>query len=184
MLFTMLSGEVPPGSLRVTPAVERLVQRALDTDVSRRYKSASDLLENLLEAMEDDRWELAERGELIREAGLSATDENIDDATEDLLASLGTGGPVQVSPLRPSLDLRAEAAAMKKQVTPTGGRLDALLAEIGDDTGMTHVDAEPPSAFRRDPISDVIRSSRRVPSLDDPDDDHTPLPPPQPLSHR
>ena len=32
MLFTMLSGEVPPGSLRVTPAVERLVQRALDTD--------------------------------------------------------------------------------------------------------------------------------------------------------
>ena len=65
--------------------------------------------------MEDDRWELAERGELIREAGLSATDDNIDDATEDLLASLGSGGPVQVSPLRPSLDLRAEAAAMKKQ---------------------------------------------------------------------
>lgn len=179
MLFTMLTGEVPPGTLNVTPAVERLVQRALDTDVSRRYKSATDLLENLLEAMEDDRWELAERGELIREAGLSATDENIDDATEDLLASLGSGGPVQVSPLRPSLDLRAEAAAMKKQVTPTGGRLDALLAEIGDDTGMTHVDAEPPSAFRRDPISDVIRSSRRVPSLDDPDDDHTPLPPPR-----
>jgi serine/threonine protein kinase len=179
MLFTMLSGEVPPGSLRATPAIERLVQRALDTDVGRRYKSASDLLENLLEAMEDDRWELAERGELIREAGLSATDENIDDATEDLLASLGSGGPVQVSPIRPSLDLRAEAAAMKKQVTPTGGRLDALLAEIGDDTGMTHVDAEPPAAFRRDPISDVIRRSHRVPSLDDPDDDHTPLPPPQ-----
>jgi hypothetical protein len=177
MLFTMLSGEVPPGALRVTPAVERLVQRALDTDTSRRYKSAADLLENLLEAMEDDRWELADRGELIREAGLSATDENIDDATEDLLASLGSGGPVQVSPLRPSMDLRAEAAAMKKQVTPTGGRLDALLAEIGDDTGMTKVD-EPPSAFRRDPISEVIRSNRRVPSLDDPDDDHTPLPPP------
>jgi eukaryotic-like serine/threonine-protein kinase len=74
MLFTMLSGEVPPGSLRATPAVERLVQRALDTDVSRRYRSASDLLENLLEAMEDDRWELAERGELIAEAGLSAAD--------------------------------------------------------------------------------------------------------------
>src|SRR5262249_50848913 len=26
MLFTMLTGEVPPGALRVTPAVERLVQ--------------------------------------------------------------------------------------------------------------------------------------------------------------
>ncbi|HEY5925252.1 MAG TPA: protein kinase, partial [Kofleriaceae bacterium] len=89
MLFTMLSGEVPPGSLRATPAVERLVQRALDTDATRRYRTANDMLENLLEALEDDRWELAERGELIKEAGLSATDENIDDATEDLLASLG-----------------------------------------------------------------------------------------------
>jgi serine/threonine protein kinase len=188
MLFTMLSGEIPPGSLRVTPAIERLVQRALDTDVSRRYRSANDLLENLLEAMEDDRWELADRGELIKEAGLSATDTNIDDATEDLLASLGSGGPVQVSPLRPSLDLRAEAAAMKKQVTPTGERLSQLLHDLGDTTGMTQID-EPPSAFRRDPISELIRndprrreaivSSSRVPSLDDPDeDDHTPLPPP------
>lgn len=189
MLFTMLSGEAPPGSLRVTPAIERLVQRALDTDVGRRYKSASDLLENLLEAMEDDRWELAERGELIKEAGLSATDTNIDDATEDLLASLGSGSPVQVSPLRPSMDLRAEAAAMKQLVTPTGDRLNALLADLGDTTGMTQID-EPPSGFRRDPISDIIRndprrreaivSTSRVPSLDDPDeDDHTPLPPPR-----
>ncbi len=36
MLFTMLSGEVPPGALHVSPAVERLVQRALDTGNSRR----------------------------------------------------------------------------------------------------------------------------------------------------
>lgn len=189
MLFTMLSGEAPPGSLRVTPAIERLVQRALDTDMSRRYKTATDLLENLVEAMEDDRWELADRGELIKEAGLSATDTNIDDATEDLLASLGSGGPVQVSPLRPSMDLRAEAAAMKAQVTPTGDRLNQLLHDLGDTTGMTQID-EPPSAFRRDPISDIIRndprrreaivSTARVPSLDDPDeDDHTPLPPPR-----
>ena len=41
MMFTMLSGELPPGSLHATPAVERLVQRALDTDVARRYRSAS-----------------------------------------------------------------------------------------------------------------------------------------------
>ena len=71
MLFTMLSGEAPPGTLHVTPAVERLVQRALDTDISRRYKNASDLLENLLEAFEDDRWDIAERGEVIKAAGLS-----------------------------------------------------------------------------------------------------------------
>ncbi|MEO8554636.1 MAG: protein kinase, partial [Kofleriaceae bacterium] len=188
MLFTMLSGEVPPGTLRVTPAMERLVQRALDTDPKRRYKTATDLLENLIEAMEDDRWELADKAELIREAGLSGVDENIDDATEDLLASLGSSA-VQVTPTRPSMDLRAELVAAR-QTSPgapaTGGRLDALLADLGsDNTHVTQLDDEP---YRRDPISELISldprkrealvSTSRVPSLDDPDDDSTPLPPP------
>ena len=194
MMFTMLSGEVPPGALRATPAVERLVQRALDTDVGRRYKTASDLLENLLEAMEDDRWELAERGELIKEAGLSQTDSNIDEATEDLLASLGAPTGVQLAPMRPSADQRASS-----HKTPVGQKssLDALLAsidDVGSDTGLTQID-EPPNKFKRDPISDIIRkdprraeaivSAARVPSLDDPDepDDHTPLPPPVRDSH-
>jgi serine/threonine protein kinase len=184
MLFTMLSGEVPPGSLRVTPAIERLVQRALDTDASRRYATAADLLENLLEAMEDDRWDVAERGELIREAGLSRSDTNIDEATEDLLASLGSPTGVQLQPIRPSMDLRAEAAASRPS---SGNRLDALLEGLDEGTAMTLVD-EPLSKFRADPISAIIKqdprrkeaivSSARVPSLDDPDDDHTPLPPP------
>jgi serine/threonine protein kinase len=189
MLFTMLSGEVPPGALRATPAVERLVQRALDTDVARRYKTASDLLENLLEAMEDDRWTLADRGELIEEAGLARTDTGgLDDATEDLLASLNTPTGVQLAPMRPSADLRASALAKQGTRGPdTGGRLDALLQGLGDDTGMTQIDEAPPK-FKKDPISDIIRkdprpkeaivSVARVPSLDDPDDDHTPLPPP------
>ncbi len=189
MMFTMLSGEVPPGALRATPAFERLVQRALDTDVTRRYKTANDLLENLLEAMEDDHWEIAERGELIKEAGLSQTDSNIDEATEDLLASLGAPTGVQLAPLRPSADLRASA-----HKTPTGekNRLDALLADLDDNTGLTNID-EMPHKFGADPISDIIRkdprrkeaivSSARVPSLDDPDDDHTPLPPPNRESH-
>jgi len=192
MLFTMLSGEAPPGVLRVTPAVERLVQRALDTDPKRRYKTATDLLENLIEAMEDDRWELADRDELIKVAGLSQVDENIDDATEDLLASLGSAA-VQVTPQRVSMDLRAEQAARRQsspgvQQQQTGGRLDALLADLGNDhTSVSVPDDEP---YRRDPISELIsldprkrdaiqQSATRVPSLDDPDeDDSTPLPPP------
>jgi serine/threonine protein kinase len=179
MLFTMLSGEVPPGSLRATPAVERLVQRALDTDAARRYRTASDMLENLLEAIEDDRWELAERGELIKEAGLSATDENIDDATEDLLASLGKS-TVQITSSRKDTD---SVGAMHTVPNTTQNRLDALLSDLGDDTsGLTQVDDVPRGDKRRDPISDVIRSDRRpiarVPSLDDPDDESTPLPAP------
>ena len=186
MLFTMLSGDVPPGPLHVTPAVERLVQRALDTDVTRRYKHASDLLENMLEAFEDDRWEIADRAEVIKAAGLSRADTNIDEATEDLLASLGNNA-VQVTPTRPSMDLRAEASAARQGRTPTtgAGKLDALLADLDDSRELTTVED---LAFKRDPISELIQMDPRkreaivqvrprVPSLDDPDDE-TPLPPP------
>lgn len=182
LMFTMLTGDVPPGTLRATPAIERLVQRALDPDPARRYKTASDMLENLVEALEDDRWELADRGELIKEAGLSATDENIDDATEDLLASLGKSS-VQVTSSRKDTD---SASTTIRAPNNTENRLDALLSELDDNTGLTQVDDMPRGA-RRDPISDIIRTDRRkytsparVPSLDDPDDDDdaTPLPPP------
>lgn len=187
MLFTMLTGDAPPGSLRATPAVERLVQRALDTDVARRYRNATDLLENLVEAFEDDRWEIADRGEVIRAAGLSQTDSNIDEATEDLLASLGSSpGAVQVTPIRPSMDLRAQAVAAHHTHTQNTNRLDALLADLDDHRELTAVEDRP---FIRDPISEVIAKNPRraeaivqvrprVPSLDDPDDDETPLPPP------
>jgi len=190
MLFTMLSGEVPPGTLHVTPAVERLVQRALDTDLVRRYRSAADLLENLLEAFEDDRWELADRGEVIKAAGLSHTDGNIDDATEDLLASLGNSA-VQVTPMRPSVDSRAEQVAARHGKTPaptltSPNRLDALLSDLGSDA-PEHTTVED-SPFKRDPISElihmdprkkeaIVQVKPRVPSLDDPDED-TPLPMP------
>lgn len=191
LLFTMLSGEVPPGTLHVTPAVERLVQRALDTDIARRYKNASDLLENLLEAFEDDRWDIAERGEVIKAAGLSSTDTNIDDATEDLLASLGPSlGAVQASPIRPSIDIRAAALAERHQRTPTGtgpNKLEALLQDLDDSREHTAVDDL--DRFKRDPISEliagdprrkeaIVQVKPRVPSLDDVDDDSTPLPPP------
>jgi serine/threonine protein kinase len=190
MLFTMLSGEVPPGTLHVTPAVERLVQRALDTDLVRRYKNASDLLENLLEAFEDDRWEIADRGEIIRTAGLSQTGDNIDDATEDLLASLGSSA-VQVTPMRPSTDVRAEVAAVRRPQTPTSERrLDALLSDLDDSREHTAVEELAP--FKHDPISELIHMDprrreaivqvKRVPSLDDPDDldDASPAPEPAP----
>ena len=183
LLFTMLSGEVPPGTLHVTPAVERLVQRALDTDVARRYRNAEDLLENLTEAFEDDRWDLAERGEIVKAAGLGRPDSNLDEATEDLLASLGSGA-VQVTPMRPSIDIRATAAAARVGGPNTKNRLDALLADLDDSRELTNVDDRP---FHSDPISElihmdprkkeaIVQIKSRVPSLDDPDD--TPLPGP------
>ena len=180
MLFTMLSGELPPGNLHVTPAVERLVQRALDIDISRRYRSASDLLENLLEAFEDDRWEIADRGEVIQAAGLADTDTSIDEATEDLLASLGSSpSAVQVTSSRPSIDLRG--AGGHHTPAPTANRLDALLADL--DASSAHVAIDDRAGARapigevlaRDPRRTPAAGKPRVPSLDDPDDE-TPEP--------
>jgi serine/threonine protein kinase len=187
MLFTMLTGEVPPGSLNVTPAVERLVQRALDTDIVRRYRDAGDLLENMLESFEDDRWVVAERGDVIKAAGLARSDTNIDEATEDLLASLG-GAAVQVTPMRPAMDIRAEAVAARHTRSPSTGanKLEALLADLDTPSEHTAVDDEP---FKRDPISEIIQmdprrreaivqAKPRVPSFEEDDEPNTPLPAP------
>ena len=98
LLFTMLTGETPPGSLNTSAAVERLVQRALDTDLARRFASAIELQENLAEALEDDRWEGAGAAELMRFVSdlAPSPEHNLDAATEDLLASLD-GGRVDVT---------------------------------------------------------------------------------------
>lgn len=186
MLFNMLSGEIPPGALRSTPAVERLVHRALDTDPKRRYRHAGDLFENLLEAFEDDRWTFAPKSEVIRAAGLSRTDTNVDEATEDLLASLGSSG-MQVT----STDQRAERVAARHAITPTGAnRLDALLADLDEKSEMTEVDSHQ-RGRGMDPISEIIKAAphpqavlatpargRRVPTFEDVDDeDDEPGPP-------
>src|SRR6185295_2763735 len=108
-------------------------------------------------------------------------------------------GAIQVTPIRPSVDIRAEAVAARHTRTPASGspnRLDALLADLDDPKENTAV--EDVSPFGHDPISELIHmdprkreaivqikprtSQQRVPSLDDPDDDEaeqTPLPPPQ-----
>src|SRR5206468_10096838 len=92
--------------------------------------------------------------------GLSQTDAgSIDEATEDLLASLGAPTGVQLQPVRPSVDLRAAASARSPQVG--AGRLDALLAGLDPDSGLTQID-DPPPKFKRDPISDIIKKDPRT----------------------
>ena len=72
MLFTMLSGEVAAGlAARHARGRAARAARARYRRLAPLQVRPTDLLENLLEAMEDDRWELADRGELIKEAGLS-----------------------------------------------------------------------------------------------------------------
>jgi len=195
LLFMMLTGDAPPGALRVTPAVERVVQRALDTDPARRFTDGTELLEALLESYDDDRWTIADAAELRKlvlgrspAPAAAATDGNLDDDTEDLLASLGNAA--RNSPLtRPSVDIRAAAAAERQRTGSGKHGLDALLADLDPKEELTSVDDAPP---RRDPISEIIRldETRRPPgppttgstplvrATSDYDRDHTPLPAP------
>jgi len=148
LFFSLLTGEVPPGSLRQTPAVERLVQRALDPDLHRRFADAVALQENLAEALEDDGWQPASPIEIARFVGdnRSSADANLDAATEDLLAALGDkGGPTYVVDLEelggpePSADLESVIADLDDDVSEPLTQVDPAARQLG-----------------RDPISEII----------------------------
>lgn len=99
VVFHMLAGALPPGTLDISPGFERMIQRALDPDVSRRYSSGTELFENFAEALEDDNWLRASPGELathVMEAQSRISGDvdqpsgaaALDEATEDLLSIL------------------------------------------------------------------------------------------------
>ena len=157
ILFTLLSGTTPPGTLHATPAIERLVQRALDTDLHRRFASAIEVQENFAEALEDDRWDTAAPAELshalaeLAGAPAPAPDGNLDAATEDLLASLG-GAEVTAATSAP-------APAMPARARRASGGLDSLLDDLEEHTdgGLTTVEDERGRGqTARDPISELI----------------------------
>jgi serine/threonine protein kinase len=208
MVFTMLSGETPPGSLHLSPAMERLVQRALDTDLTRRFGNAIELQENLTEAVDDDRWEAAPAVELERWVGDSrvASAADLDEATEDLLASLADA--VAEAPTRQPPDLAGLGEPTGETVLGTGeterapsasGELDGVLADLDESTDVPHTVVDPTRAGERDPVSALIAldphaaptrvsepevtiaPTRRGSSGRDADrTDSTPLPPPAP----
>jgi serine/threonine protein kinase len=211
LVFVMLTGDAPPGTLATTAAVERVVSKALDTESNRRYRHPGEVAEALRIAFATDGWALASPAEIIAAAGLQSETTGIDSDTEDLLAALGSAAP---APVRPSMDLRAEVvAARPAHNARTSGlepstRLEALLADLGDESSTAGPIPTPPSSGG-EPVSrrraespelvapsvssrDSLRSSRRrqagsgsLTKLDPPstmtsDYDVTPLPPPHP----
>ncbi|MCE9580379.1 MAG: protein kinase [Deltaproteobacteria bacterium] len=194
LLFQMLTGEVPPGQLRLSPAVERLVQRALDTDLHRRFENAIELQENFAEALDDDHWEPVTQAELARWVGDSrvATAANLDEATEDLLASLADA--VREPPTRRATSPQPLAAGARPASAPHDDGLDGLLAELDDTGDEPHTQVDPTRAIDRDPVSAlialeppppgvtplVIAETKRRPGKDADRTDTTPLPTPAP----
>lgn len=208
LVFVMLTGDAPPGALATTAAVERVVSKALDTESNRRYRHPGEVAEALRIAFASDGWAIASPSELIAAAGLQSEATGIDSDTEDLLAALGSAAP---APVRPSMDLRAEVVAARPAHNARtsglepGTRLDALLADLGDESSTAGPIPTPggDAPSRRRPESpelvvpsvssrDSLRSSRvrqagsgSLAKLDPPstmnsDYDVTPLPPPQP----
>ena len=162
LLYMMLSGELPPGSLNTSPAMERLIQRALDADLARRFQSAIEMQENLAEALEDDRWYAASNAEMARFVARARTqgDDALDAQTEDLLASLGSGSAD--APTRDSIDIAT--LEEPRPVSNASGSLDSLIADLEEgDEPMTEVDG-PRGALRdqpeRDPISEMLAIER------------------------
>jgi serine/threonine protein kinase len=206
MLFAMLTGETPPGSSNLSPAMERLVQRALDTDLHRRFANAIELQENLAEALDDDRWVVAPQLELARwvQGSRVATAANLDEATEDLLASLAAAP----EPTRKSFAVEPTGDGVTSMTQPSGqivpatpsGALDSVLADLdghdadttdGGDTGDVPYTQVDPTRGGVDPVSQLIAmepapviAPRRGSSGKDPSGvdkaDTTPLPPPSP----
>jgi len=187
LLFALLSGTTPPGTVNATPALERLVQRALDTDLHRRFTNAIEVQENFAEALEDDRWETvapAEVAAALAELARPGTappgsDGNLDDATEDLLASLAGA----VEPSRGGVLPAPEPIAARSK--RASGGLDSLLDDLeepepDDDNALTTVEDDHRQAGR-DPISEIIALApapvstveeprlRRAPALAAPD---------------
>lgn len=160
LLYMMLSGELPPGSLNTSPAMERLIQRALDSELARRFQSAIEMQENLAEALEDDRWFAVSNAEMARFVARARTEDALDASTEDLLASLGPG--LADSPTRDSIDLAMVDA--EPPVSNQSGSLDSIIADLEEgDEPMTEVDG-PRNAVRnepdRDPISEMLAIER------------------------
>lgn len=207
LVFVMLTGDAPPGTLATTAAVERVVSKALDTESNRRYRHPGEVAEALRIAFATDGWAIASPSEIIAAAGLQSESTGIDSDTEDLLAALGSAAP---APVRPSMDLRAEVvAARPAHNARTSGlepatRLDALLADLGDEDSTAGPipragdgGSEPVSRRRSESPAlvapsvssrDSLRSTRAragaarldPPSTMNSDYDVTPLPPPQP----
>lgn len=162
LLFTMLTGELPPGTVRTTPAFERLIHRALDTELSRRFTSAVELQENFSEALEDDRWPSAALPELARFVVKARSGDALDAATEDLLASLGSGGD---APTRNTIELPEDSVVAPPPVGRDSGSLDSLIADLEDgdgDEALTEVDGGDVASRnkRTDPISEMLRIDR------------------------
>ncbi len=179
LVFAMLTGELPPGSLHTSPAVERLVQRALDAELARRFTSAVELQENFAEALEDDRWYTATTAELARHvARHRAGGDAVDAATEDLLASLAAASD---PPTRGAVDLGFDEStgagtgvggSASRRVGDASGSLDALIEDLDasldaphakddEDEPLTEVDGSRQALQRgRDPISEMLEIER------------------------
>jgi serine/threonine protein kinase len=171
VVYVMLTGTLPPGTVGISAGFERMIQRALDPSLVRRYPDAVDFLENFVEALEDDLWPQASaeeiaayaQGDDVKAPALpvrKSSDASLDDATEDVLSSLGLGLSAE-APARPAP--RAPSGPVSR--APSGpvaaaGKADRASASALALDPPTDVDSRPAGHIaERDPISELIALS-------------------------
>ena len=184
LLFTLLTGDAPPGELHASPKVTEVVQRALATDLDKRYASVRVLEQEFELALAADGCHIASPEDIAQYLGRAraSTERRLDDGLDDLLSSLDdepaapAPAPVKSSRARrtgdlPGLEIPHVADEEVTDVAPQV--IDALeqaevdseetlvapdTPAISEDTSLTQVDADPLQG--RDPISEMIQLAK------------------------
>ncbi|HWM86575.1 MAG TPA: protein kinase, partial [Kofleriaceae bacterium] len=159
LLFDLLSGEPPPGELRASPGMTRVIERALAPDPGARLINASELEELLEEAIASDGLPVAPAEAVARfvTERLAAADAALHSETEDLVAALEAapidpGVPVDDLGRRGRVtDLLAELQAMPHDIAGAGPKSavdvdDSETVTVLEDLAEREkwVDREPP----------------------------------------
>jgi serine/threonine protein kinase len=154
LLFALLSGDTPPGKLKTTRSLGRLISRALDVDVGRRFRDAVEMAQALDTLIESGAAPPLPPDQLAAHARevTAAVENHLDGATDDLLSFIASGNDAGDSSLPAVGDegehtstgddeptvVQPEAAplpplAPAKKVST--GQLDALLSDLDGDLG-------------------------------------------------
>ena len=152
LLGCLLTGDLPVTEVSVLPddALGDVCRRTMASDITKRPANGEEVAGLLRAAVFSSAIKLADGATIARAAGLVRNDKNFDDDTESLLESLGD--VAQKAPMRPSIEMRAEAALLNRssgsgssaavKQTPSAasmpptrkqadtGGLDALLSDL------------------------------------------------------
>ena len=184
LLGCLLTGDLPLTEASALPddALGAVCRRTMASDIAKRPANGEEVAGLLRAAVFSSAIQLADGASIARAAGLVRNDKNFDDDTESLLESLGD--VAQKAPMRPSIEMRAEAALLNRSsgsgssaavkqtpsaasIPPTRkpadtGGLDALLSDLSAPAPIATPSRSPSPATARSSSLTPARASSPV----------------------